>query len=132
MQEYNDVMTQMAETGVSDLASAIETNASEVQTATETMMNNALKSAKDVIGMSADRSTAYNALGQNIVNSIADGIRRGEGAVGSALGEVLQNAANNVDVSGIADKVNSQIASSINGAGASFVGTLKREARMGG
>lgn len=132
MQEYNDAMTQMAETGVSDLASAIETNASEVQTANETMMNNALQSAKDVIGMSSNRSTVYNDLGHNLVYSIADGIRQGEGVVGNALGEVLQNAANNVDVSGIADKINNQIASSINGAGASFVGTLKREARMGG
>ena len=59
-------------------------------------------------------STKFSQMGKDIVDSITQGFEGGDSTIGSALGGILQKAADNIDVSGIADKINSKIGESLN------------------
>ena len=115
-EDYNKDIVLLAENGVKDQAKAIEDNAPQVEDATQTMMDNSFSKACDAIGMptTGGTSTKYSTLGHDIIDSIVEGFNGGDSTIGSALGSILQNAADSVNVSGIAAKINSQLATELN------------------
>ena len=115
-EDYNKDIVLLAENGVKDQAKAIEDNAPQVEDATQTMMDNSFSKACDAIGMptTGGTSTKYSTLGHDIIDSIVEGFNGGDSTIGNALGSILQNAADSVNVSGIAAKINSQLATELN------------------
>lgn len=113
---FNTDITDLTIQGVKDQSKGVEDTSPELEKATEDMMNGALQTARTTIGMSGEggTSTVYSGLGNDIVNSIADGINGGDVTIGNALGNALQKAVDHVDVSGIASKINSQLGTEIN------------------
>lgn len=113
---FNTDITDLTKKGIEDQASAIEDNMSLVEDASGTLMENSFSKACDAIGMptSGGTSTKYSQMGQDIIDSIVEGFDGGDSTIGNALGSILQNAANSVDVSGIAAKINSQLATELN------------------
>ena len=112
---FNTDITELTKQGLEDQASAIEDNSYMLEEATQDLMENSFSKACDAIGMSTygGISSKYSQMGQDIVESIVNGFNGGDSIIGDALGSMLQNAANNVDVSGIAAKINSQLATEL-------------------
>ena len=115
-EEFNGNMVELTETGIADQVKAVEEQSPILEEATQKMMDNSFAKACEAIGMSPDggSSTKFSQMGKDIVDSITQGFEGGDSTIGSALGGILQKAADNIDVSGIADKINSKIGESLN------------------
>lgn len=110
-QEYNEAMVELAETGISDQATAIEATAPEVESATKTAGENAVSAMQEALGVQrgGGRSTVFYNMGTTIMKSLADGINDGSGTVASALQKSVQNAIDKMDLSGITEKINKKL-----------------------
>lgn len=108
---FNKDMTELSVKGVEDQAQAVEDNIYLVEDASQQLMENSLAKARESIDMPSTGGTSgkYRSLGQDIVSSIVEGFDGGDSTIGDALGNILQNAANSVNVSGIADRINAQL-----------------------
>lgn len=117
-EEYNGNLVLLTEQGIQDQVKAVEDNAPDLEDATQTMMDNSFQKACDSIGLPAAGGTAqkYSQMGQDIVNSIADGIAAGDraGTVGNALTQALQNATDRIDVSSVAANINRKLGEEVN------------------
>lgn len=115
-EDYNKQIVLLAEQGVKDQAKAIEDNAPQVEDATEEMMKTSFEKACTEIGMpvTGGTSTKFSQMGTDIVDSIVEGFNGGETKISTALGNILQNAADSVNVAGIAAKINAKLGESLN------------------
>ena len=114
-EEHNKAIADLATKGVEEQAEAIRTTGPEVEEATRELSELAITSAQDTLGMSgsSSQSSRFLSIGKAISKSIADGISAEGGSVANALQTTLQNAANNIDVSGIAGRITSKLASAL-------------------
>ena len=113
---FNTDISNLTKEGIDDQAKTIEDNTYLVEDASEKLMENSFSKACDAIGMptTGGTSSKYSQMGQDMVDSIVDGLKDGDSKIGTALGNILQNAADSVNVSGIAAKINSQLATELN------------------
>lgn len=109
--DYNSSLTLLSEQGVKDQAQAVEKNSKEVENATKEMFDNSFAAACESIGMpkGGGQSSQFYNIGKEIPSSIAKGIEDGSGSVSSAIGNAMRHAADNIDVSGIADRINKKL-----------------------
>lgn len=127
-EEYNKAMTDMAGSGVQDQAKAINETAHEVEDATTNMGEGAVAAAYTSLGMpeGGGQSTIFFSIGSQISESVAKGIAEGESGIADAMKNTLQKAADAMDVSSVASKINSKISEALNSS--SFVNALADKA----
>lgn len=127
-EEYNKAMTDMAGSGVQDQAKAINDTAHEVEEATTNMGEGAVTAARTSLGMpeGGGQSTIFYDIGSQVSESVAKGISDGEAGIGDAMQNTLQKAADGIDVSNVASKINKKISEALNSS--SFVNALAEKA----
>lgn len=127
-EEYNSAMTDMAGSGVQDQAKAINDTAHEVEEATTNMGEGAVTAARTSLGMpeGGGQSTIFYDIGSQVSESVAKGISDGEAGIGDAMQNTLQKAADGIDVSNVASKINKKISEALNSS--SFVNALAEKA----
>lgn len=113
---FNTDMTDLAIAGVESQAKGVGDTSTQLEDATETMMEKSFDKACNAIGMptTGGTSSRYSQLGSDIIDSIADGINGGDVTIGNALGNALQNAVNHIDVASVANKINEQLGTEVN------------------
>ncbi len=127
-EEYNKAMTDMAGSGVQDQAKAINDTAHEVEEATTSMGEGAVTAAYTSLGMpdGGGQSTIFYSMGSQVAESVAKGITDGEAGITEAMQNTLQRAADGIDVSNTASKINEKISEALNSS--SFVNALADKA----
>lgn len=115
-EEYNGNLVTLTETGIQDQVKAVEDNAPDLQDATEQMMETSFEKAATAIGMptTGGTSTRFSQMGTDIVDSIVEGMNGGDTKIGNALGNMLQKATDNINISGVASKINQKLGEQIN------------------
>ena len=113
---FNKDMSDLSVQGIEDQQKAIEDNMYLIEDASQELMESSLAKAREAIDMPTTGGTSekYRNLGQDIVNSIVDGFDGGDQTIGGALGNILQRADDNVDVSGVAARINEKLNDSLN------------------
>ena len=102
--EKNELSTGMKDT-MTGMKDAVNSGAPLVQSEMQIAMSNTVMSAKTVLGESGERSTVFYKLGSNTMSSFASGVKAKSSEVAKAMQEVLQNAIDNLDVSGLAKRI---------------------------
>ena len=106
--EKQELSSGMKET-MTGMKDAVSSGSPQVQSEMQIAMNNTVSAAKTVLGESGERSTVFYKLGANTMSSFASGIKSKSSEVGKAMQEVLQNAINNLDVSGFIAKIDAAL-----------------------
>lgn len=109
--DFNGQITLLSEQGVKDSAQAIENNSKEVENATKQMFEDSFAAACDSIGMpkGGGQSSDFYEVGKSITSSIAKGIEDESGTVSNAIKKTMESATNNIDVSGMAERINKKL-----------------------
>ena len=109
--DFNGQITLLSEQGVKDSAQAIEQNSKEVENATKQMFDNSFSAACEGIGMpkGGGQSSDFYQVGKSITSSIAKGIEDESGSVSDAIKKTMESATNNIDVSGLAERINRKL-----------------------
>lgn len=104
-----DIDAMQAES-VDGMVTLLTESQDEIKAASETMMSGAVSGAEAALKLLEDgRSEVFYNLGTKIPESIAQGILDGQETVSSAVQEVIDNAVDNADLSGIAGKIDRQL-----------------------
>lgn len=104
---HKTTMTDTMTNTVTDMSNTVTTNTPTLTTAVGTMMNSAVEAAKTAIGVDANgRAGVFYSLGQSIDDSIAAGITDNVEAITSALQSAFETATRNVNMDGLAQKIN--------------------------
>lgn len=115
-EDYNGNLVLLTEQGVQDQIKAVEENAPGLEDATQKMMDTSFEKACTAIGMptTGGTSTKFSQMGSDIVDSIVEGMNGGDTKIGTALGNLLQKATDNISVSGVASRINQKLGEQIN------------------
>lgn len=115
-EEYNGNLVLLTEQGIQDQIKAVEENAPGLEDATQKMMDTSFEKACTAIGMptTGGTSTKFSQMGSDIVDSIVEGMNGGDTKIGTALGNLLQKATDNISVSGVASRINQKLGEQIN------------------
>ena len=111
--ERDSLKTTMEST-MSGMKEAVTSGAPKVQSEMQTAMTNTVTAAKTVLGESGERSQVFYKIGQNMMTSLAQGIKSKESEVSKAMQTALQNAIDSLDLSGFIAKINKALGKAMN------------------
>lgn len=101
-------ITEATEKGIEDTVKAVTENAPQVTKEVQTVANDSLKAVEDTSGK-------YRAAGGKLMKELAAGIKAEGSAVRKAMQETLQTAVDNLDISGLASRIDRVLGSKLKG-----------------
>ena len=106
--ERDSMKTTMSDT-MTGMKDAVSSGAPQIQSEMQIAMTKTVDSAKTVIGESGGRSQVFYTIGSNMMTSLASGISAKGSTVSKAMQTALQNAIDNLDLSGFIAKVDAAL-----------------------
>lgn len=115
--EHRDNMIETTTGTIVDMASAVEDNTPQVVEAVGAMNEAMVNKTYEVLQMSDSnsQSTLFYNVGYQIDASLASGIRAGSSVVNEAIKAMCEQAVSSVDISGLADRIDSALGAAIGG-----------------
>lgn len=108
LQTHNDTMSELATTGVTDMATAITEGTPQVETASEGLGDAAVSGAGSALGVYREggQSAVMYQMGQGADDSLAQGIIDNQDVVRSAMQTSIDNAIDNISFARLTSRVN--------------------------
>ena len=110
--ERDEMKTTMSDT-MTGMKDAVTSGSPPVQSEMQIAMTDTVQSAKTVLGESGGRSQVFYNLGTSMMTSLASGISAKGSVVAKAMQDALQQAIDNLDISGFIAKINAALGKSM-------------------
>lgn len=113
--EKNDAMVQDTSETMTEMTTAIQTNAPLVKEQVRLLAEGAVKESETALNIVEGKSLKFQAQGKAITDGLAQGIRNGSSTVNQAIRDMINSAVSSVDVSGIVASIDRKLGDALRG-----------------
>lgn len=107
--ESNAKLVTNTEDTMTQMNTAIVESTPVIEESITAMADGMIQSANSALGRLEGQSPKFKEIGKGIMEDLADGITDGSSLVSDALQQTIQNAVDNVDISGLAEKIDKKL-----------------------
>lgn len=105
----NDRIVEDTSTTMLDLNTTIISGKPLLEQTMTDVANSIIQATNSALGRLEGQAPKFKEIGKGVMEDLADGISSGEGLVTNALSQAVQSAVDNMDVSGLAEKIDRKL-----------------------
>lgn len=107
--ESNAKLVTNTEDTMTQINTAVVENTPIIEESMTDMANKMIQATNSALGRLEGQSPKFREIGKGVMEDLADGITSGSSLVSDALQQTIQEAVDNVDISGLAEKIDKKL-----------------------